>query len=453
MRKQIGVIVLGLLLAAVMVAQSSRATLPTQVNGQPLPSLADMLEAVVPAVVNITTATRIRTVENPLLRDPFFSRFFNLPQMEREKTQQSLGSGVIIDAQKGLVVTNNHVIQKADTISVTLRDGRTLQGKRVGLDGDTDLAVIQIPADGLKAVAPGNSDSLRVGDFVVAIGNPFGLGQTVTSGIVSALGRKGLGIDGYEDFIQTDASINPGNSGGALVNLRGELIGINTAILAQGGGNVGIGFAIPIAMVQQVVKQLVRFGEVRRGLMGISSQDLTRELAKALGGNPRQGAVITRVVPKSPADKAGLRPGDVVVEVNGRPVRDSGSLRNVLGLSMIGEQVTLEFLRDGKPNRVTAEITEPRARRVEGKRIDARFVGALLEMVEEGEQAQPIAVVSVQPKSPAWQAGLREGDRILAVNRQVVNSFEGLAAIVKQNDSEMLLNLQRGQEGIYILVH
>ncbi|MBF8273569.1 MAG: DegQ family serine endoprotease [Magnetococcales bacterium] len=432
--------------------RSAGAAMPANVNGQPLPSLADMLEDVVPTVVNITTATRIRTVEHPLLSDPFFSRFFNLPQMERDKMQQSLGSGVIVDAAKGLVITNHHVIHKADSISVTLRDGRVLQGKRVGLDRETDMALIQIPTEGLKAARPGDSDGLRVGDFVVAIGNPFGLGQTVTSGIISAMGRKGLGIDGYEDFIQTDASINPGNSGGALVNLRGELVGINTAILSQSGGNVGIGFAVPINMVQRIIRQLVRFGEVRRGLLGISSQDLTSDLATAFGTSQKHGAVITRIVPGSAADKAGLKVGDVVLSANGRPIQNSGTLRNLVGLSMVGERIQIEFQRDGKRRQVTADVTEPKTKRTDGERIDPRFLGAILEKVEGGEQDQPIAVVSVQPDSPAWHAGLREGDRILSANRIPVGSFEHLAGVVQKNDREMLLNIQRGQEGFFILV-
>lgn len=430
----------------------TRAALPVAVHGQPLPSLADMVERVVPAVVNITTATRIRTVENPLLSDPFFSRFFNLPQMEREKMQQSLGSGVIVDAAKGLVITNYHVISKADSISVTLGDGRTVQGKRVGMDQETDVGLIQIPSQNLKAVPLGNSDTLRVGDFVVAIGNPFGLGQTVTSGIISALGRKGLGIEGYEDFIQTDASINPGNSGGALVNLAGELIGINTAILAQGGGNVGIGFAIPVNMAQRIIVQLVQYGEVRRGLLGIKTQDLTRELASTFDITQRQGTVVTQTIPGSAADKAGLRSGDVVLSANGRPIQNSASLRNLIGLSMVGERIPIEFLRDGKRRKVTIEVTEPRTKRIDGEHLDSRFQGSVLEKLEDGEPNQPIIVVSVQPDSTAWQTGLREGDLILSVNRQLVRSFEELAAVVKRNRREMLLNIQRGQEGFFILV-
>ncbi|MBD3670046.1 MAG: trypsin-like peptidase domain-containing protein, partial [Gammaproteobacteria bacterium] len=268
------------LLLGLLGMQPALAALPlTDSQGQELPTLAPMLEQATPSVVNINTRSKVRVQNNPLLDDPFFRHFFNVPEQPRERSAQSLGSGVIIDADKGYIVTNNHVIDKADEIQVTLRDGRTYDAELVGTDPETDVAVIRIEADNLNAVPMADSDTLRVGDFVVAIGNPFGLGQTVTSGIVSALGRSGLGIEGYEDFIQTDASINPGNSGGALVNLKGELIGINTAIFSQSGGNIGIGFAIPVNMARDVVDQLVRHGEVRRGILGVQAQDLTPQLA------------------------------------------------------------------------------------------------------------------------------------------------------------------------------
>lgn len=258
---------LGLLLA--LWVHSVSAALPEQVNDQPLPTLAPMVKQVTPAVVNISTRSQIRLQQNPLFNDPFFRHFFGQQPQQPQNRTQSLGSGVVIDAQKGLVITNHHVIDRADEITVTLRDGRELQATLLGSDPEADVALLEVPAVGLSDLPLANSDSLQVGDFVVAIGNPFGLGQTVTSGIVSAIGRSGLGIEGYEDFIQTDASINPGNSGGALVNLRGELVGMNTAILAPGGGgNVGIGFAIPSNMLQQIVDHLLLHGEVRRGVLG-----------------------------------------------------------------------------------------------------------------------------------------------------------------------------------------
>ena len=329
--------------------------------------LPEMLKKVVPGVVNISTRTRIRYEENPLLRDPFFRRFFDIPDnMPMEREGQSLGSGVIIDAAKGYIITNNHVIDKADKITVTLQDGRNLEAKLVGSDPNTDVALIQIPGGNLVELSKGNSDGLQVGDFVVAIGSPFGLGQTVTSGIVSALGRTSLGIEGYEDFIQTDASINPGNSGGALVNLQGELIGINTAIVGPSGGNVGIGFAIPINLADQVVNQIIQFGKIQRGQLGIQIQNLTPELASAFGIKQQHGAVIAGVVPGSPAENAGLKRGDVVIAVNGQAVDSATKLHNHIALMQVGDMVNLDILRNGEEKNIRARIAKPVAvRRVQ----------------------------------------------------------------------------------------
>src|SRR5690625_927487 len=275
-------------------ATLAASPLPAAVEGEELPTLAPMLERVQPTVVNIATSGRARVQENPLFQDPSFRRFFDLPQQPRERRTSSLGSGVIVDADNGYILTNHHVIQRADEITVTLNDGREIEATVVGSDPETDLAVIQVEADGLSAIEIADSEQVRVGDFVIAIGNPFGLGQTVTSGIVSALGRTGLIPEGYEDFIQTDASINPGNSGGPLVNLRGELVGINTAILSPAGGNVGIGFAIPTRMASNVMQQLIEHGEVRRGMLGVSVQDLTPELAEAFDiTTTTRGVIIT----------------------------------------------------------------------------------------------------------------------------------------------------------------
>lgn len=349
--------VIGIWLLSSLSTQA-QAVLPASVEGTPLPSLAPMLEEVTPAVVNIATEGRIRIRENPLLSDPFFRQFFNIPDLPRERKTESLGSGVIMDARRGLVVTNNHVIANAQQIAVKLRDGRRLEAKLIGTDPETDIAVIKIDAKDLTAARVADSERLRVGDFVVAIGNPFGLGQTVTSGIVSALGRSGLGIEGYEDFIQTDASINPGNSGGALVNLRGELVGINTAIFSQSGGNIGIGFAIPSNMVHRVIEQLVRHGEVRRGIIGVQLQDLTPELARAFDVSTIGGAVIVSVVPDSEADRAGLRAGDVVVAVEGKDVRNASDVRNRIGLLRVGETIRFEVLRGGDPKTIVAKVGE-----------------------------------------------------------------------------------------------
>lgn len=332
------------------------AVLPIANN--PLP---EMLKKVVPGVVNISTRTRIRFEENPLFRDPFFRQFFDIPNMPLEREQQSLGSGVIVDAGKGYVITNHHVINKADKITVTLQDGQNFEATLVGSDQNTDIALIRINNGNLTELPKGNSDVLQVGDFVVAIGSPFGLGQTVTSGIVSALGRSSLGIEGYEDFIQTDASINPGNSGGALVNLQGELIGINTAIVGPSGGNVGIGFAIPINLANQVVNQIIQFGEIKRGQLGIQMQDLTPALARAFNIKQQQGAVIAGIIPGSPAEHAGLQRGDVVIAANGQTVESSTKLRNRIALLQVGDLVNLDILRGGEEMNIKARIAKPLA--------------------------------------------------------------------------------------------
>ena len=332
-------------------------TLPLAVGEQPLPSLAPMLERVMPAVVHI--ATRGPDEPGPAPRgDPLFERFFGAPPAG-EGVEEGLGSGVIIDAERGHVVTNAHVVEGAESIVVTLRDGRRFTARLLGSDPAADIAVLRITPQRLTALPLADSSRLRVGDFVVAIGNPFGLEQTVTSGIVSALGRRRLGIESYEDFIQTDASINPGNSGGALVNLRGELVGINTAILGPNGASIGIGFAIPVNMAKAIADQLVEYGEVRRGRLGIGIQDLTPELASAFKIPPTHGAVVAQVERGSAAERAGLRVGDVIVRVNGRPVLDASQLRNEVGLLRVGSRVELEVMRNGKALKLSAEVAPP----------------------------------------------------------------------------------------------
>ena len=327
------------------------------IGGAAVPSLAPMLTRITPGVVNIAVRGRVRE-QNPLLQDPFFRRFFNLPQnqLPEERETQATGSGVIVDAAQGYVLTNGHVAENATRIEVTTKDNKRFTAKLIGIDTATDIAVLQIPAGNLTAVPMGDSDRLQVGDFVIAIGNPFGLGQTVTSGIVSALGRSGLGIEGYEDFIQTDASINPGNSGGPLVNLKGECVGINTAILAPGGSNIGIGFAVPINMARKVLDQILRYGAVKRGRIGVAIQDLTPDLAQAMKTAHTTGAVIARVDADSPAERAGLHSGDLVIAVDGVPVRSGTQLRNVIGLTRIGEEVKLTVDRAGAERAVAVHV-------------------------------------------------------------------------------------------------
>jgi Do/DeqQ family serine protease len=432
-----------------MIPPPAHAGLPPQVDGKPLPSLAPMLDRVMPGVVNVSTVTEIALDAHPLLRDPFFRRFFGLPGQQQEQESHSLGSGVIVDAKRGIVVTNHHVVQDADQIHVTLHDGRRLDARLIGSDTETDIAVLQVDGKDLTAVPLADSDALRVGDFVVAIGSPFGLAQTVTSGIVSALGRTGLGIEGYESFIQTDASINPGNSGGPLVNLRGELVGINTAILAPGGGNVGIGFAIPTNMARSVVDQILEHGSVRRGLFGAAAQDLTPDLSAALGVDVPRGAIISSVEPGSAAERSGLRPGDIVTAVDGRGIGSAAELRNRIGLVRAGEHVKLELLRDGKRRTVRGEVADPFADFVQGETLDPVLEGALIgEMKHDinGRSRLLVAVGPVRPGSAAWQSGLREGDVLLRANRTGIDGLRELRSALSRVGGLYSLEVLRNGE-------
>ena len=439
------------IVCCIIIPFTVHSALPASVNGQDLPTLAPMLEQTTPGVVNIATRGRVKVASHPLLDDPFFRHFFGNPQRPRERTTQSLGSGVIVNADKGYILTNSHVIAGADKITVTLHDGREFDAVLIGSDPDSDVAVIQIDADNLRAVRWGNSDVLRVGDFVVAIGSPFGLAQTVTSGIVSALGRSGLGIEAYEDFIQTDASINPGNSGGALVNLNGELIGINTAILGPSGGNIGIGFAIPAHMAQQIMQQLLEYGEVRRGRLGVVVQDLNPELAKAFGIKQYRGAIISRVEGGSAADIAGLEAGDVVIEVNERPVKSSADMRNAIGLQRIGAVVEMTVLRDNKQRSIKAVIAEPKMTSIDGKKLHPRMAGARLGMVDDDTNSG-LTILDIAPQSAAASSGLRKGDVILSINRRRVTDIASAEQAAKQTQRGILLNIQRGNNALFIVL-
>ena len=446
----------GLLL--LLFSASLSAALPTEVDGQQLPSLAPMLERTTPAVVNIATRGKARRiVELPLPRDPLFRRFFDVPNIERVQETSSLGSGVIVDAENGLILTNYHVIENAYEIKVTLTDGREMQAEIIGRDPDTDVAVIQVSGDSLVEVPIADSSALRVGDFVVAIGNPFGLGQTVTSGIVSALGRSGLGIESIEDFIQTDASINLGNSGGALVNLRGELVGINTAIYGAGNqGSIGIGFAIPINMAYDIMRQLIDHGEVKRGRLGAQGQDLTAQLAQAFGIEPSNGFIVTRIEAGSPAYRSGLEVGDVIVAANNKPIRSTRDMHNLVRLQRMGQTIDLLLYRDGAEIELPVLIQPIEINKLGGGVIHPKLAGATIgEMHEQHLQrgrVDYLKVMKVEPGSNAEQSGFRVGDIIFSINKQLARTFDEVFALVEHNGNGMIMNVQRGKRELYILL-
>ena len=422
------------------------AALPTAVDGVPVPSLAPMLQRVTPAVVSVHTKQKVR-INNPFANDPMFRRMF--PNVPQERINQSMGSGVIVDAARGLVLTNHHVIEGADEVSVSLSDGRTLAAEFVGSDPDTDVALMRIPAQNLTALPLANSDQLQVGDFVVAVGNPFGFSQTVTSGIVSAVGRSGLPGLGYQNFIQTDASINPGNSGGALVNLRGELVGINTATFNPQGsraGDIGLGFAIPANIAGNVMRQLDSTGQVRRGALGVDTQTVDARLAETLGLDNPRGAAVTRVYPGSAAAAAGVQPGDVILSANGQRIDSREALHNFEGLQAVGAKVALDLRRDGKPLQLSASLREqPKA--FSGDALDPRLAGATFaELPERLRQAgvAGVMVESVARGSRAAQNGLRKDDVVMAASSGQFSDLSGFRATFAQQPAQLVLRVLRG---------
>lgn len=457
MKKAIASAAAATLTALLLLPTTAGAALPAGLFDEEEPTLAPMLKDVLPAVVNVVVTGKARTLpDHPLFQDPFFRRFFDVPEQQRRP--QAAGSGVIVDAEQGLILTNHHVIKEAEEISVRFKDDREFKAELVGADSESDIAVLKIDADHITEIPIADSDKLRVGDFVVAVGNPFGLRQTVTSGIVSGLGRHGLGKR-YEDFIQTDASINPGNSGGALVNLQGELVGINTAILSQSGGNIGIGFAIPTNLATTVMQQIVEHGEVQRGRLGVVGQDLTNELAEAFDLEINDGVVIAQVLPDSPAAEAGLRERDVIVAVNGSNIRDFSGLANAIGLRPPGEKVEITFIRDGERHSVTATLAEmeddeqtaaPSNDLFEGLE-GARFAEIPEDHPLAGE-VQGVAVAQVAPGSRAARSGLRPGDVITSVNRQPVESLGDFREAVSADARQLLLHVRRGRGALFILV-
>jgi len=448
-------------LAAANIPRPVQAQLPARVAGQDVPTLAPLVKQVQPAVVSIATKGTVSGPANPLMEDPFFRRFFGLPdqqqQQQRRRQVQSAGSGVIVDAAKGYILTNHHVVENAEEIEIVLTDNRNLKAKIVGSDPGTDVALLQVEnPKGLVQMKLGNSDQVQVGDFVLAIGNPFGLQHTVTSGIVSALGRSGINPDGYEDFIQTDASINPGNSGGALVNLRGELVGINSAIFSNSGGNIGIGFAIPVNIAKSIMNQILQFGEVKRGLLGVSISDFNAESAKAFGiEGTAEGALVQEVADGSAAEKAGIEVGDVILSVDGQRIKTASDLRNIVGLKRSGESVRVEVLRDGKRRQITALLSEvATTAQVDGEDIHPGLAGAELGN-HEGKADQfagpGVLIESVEPESPAAQTGLLANDIIVSVNRIRVRNVRELQQAAGQQ-SLLILSIRRGNRNLLLQI-
>jgi serine protease Do len=440
-------------ISSIITPLPATAALPLAVNSQQLPSLAPMLEQVTPAVVSIDVeGKQVSRQSLPESFKFFFGPDFPTEQL-RERPFRGLGSGVVIDASKGYIVTNYHVINGADKIRVKLHDGREYDAELIGGDEMSDVALLKLEeAKQLTEVKLADSDALRVGDFAVAIGNPFGLGQTVTSGIVSALGRSGLNIENFENFIQTDAAINSGNSGGALVNLNGELIGINTAILGPNGGNIGIGFAIPANMMKNLTDQILEFGEVKRGMLGVQGGEITSELAEALGYESSRGAFISQVVPDSAADKAGLQAGDIITAINGRDISTFGELRAKIATLGAGKEIELDVIRDGNKKSFDVTLGEANEIKTQAKKLHDGLSGAELTNTNNSDPVKGVKVASVEKGSRAEAYQLEAGDVIIAVNRQRINNLADLRAILDKEPRVLALNIQRGDRTLYLVV-
>ncbi|CAM6993192.1 serine endoprotease DegQ [Enterobacter intestinihominis] len=428
------------------------AALPSQVPGQEaIPSLAPMLEKVLPAVVSVQvegTARQSQRIPEELKK--YFGE--DAPDQQAQPFE-GLGSGVIIDAAKGYILTNNHVISQADKISVQLNDGREFDAKLIGGDDQSDIALLQVQnPSNLTQIAIADSDKLRVGDFAVAVGNPFGLGQTATSGIVSALGRSGLNPEGLENFIQTDASINRGNSGGALLNLNGELIGINTAILAPGGGSIGIGFAIPSNMAKTLSQQLIQFGEVKRGLLGIKGMEMSADIAKAFKLNVQRGAFVSEVLPNSGSAKAGVKSGDIIVSLNDKPLSSFAELRSRIATTEPGAKVKLGLIREGKPLTVEVTLDKSTSSSASAEQISPALQGATLSDGQLKNGTKGITVTTVEKSSPAAQAGLHQDDVIVGVNRTRVQSIAEMRKVLESKPAVIALQIIRGNDTLYILL-
>ena len=441
---------LRLAFAALLIAVSTTATaqMPAAIDGEAVPSLAPLVERVSPAVVNIRVSATVQQ-RNPFGDDPFW-RFFAPPNGERQV--QSAGSGVIVDAERGYILTNHHVVDGADEIQISLIDGEVLDAEVIGSDAATDIALIQVEGDNLVEMPIGDSEVVRVGDFVLAIGNPFGLGHTVTSGIVSALGRAGINPNGYEDFIQTDASINPGNSGGALVNMKGELVGINSAIISRTGGNVGIGFAVPTEIASSIMRQILDFGEVRRGLLGVTIQPVDSEVAEALNATVDRGALITEVVPGSAADESGLRIDDIIIAVDDEKISNASELRNAIGLRGSGEGVDITYIRNGDTEMTTAVLGQAQVGRSAGTDLHPGLAGAEFSTYTTSSNVEAgVEVTAVQDGSAAAQRGIRTGDIITAVNRRTIRNVGQLREIASANRILFLL-VQRGERSLMLQI-